>query len=230
MQPNRQLDEALSWRLITELWRRFPDRFALLETHPGGGQYDCLSLAEYNQGLCSILDINRAGSVHVHFGRNPQSWSNWTDRMLADSSSFLDDIETAIGLIHSMPLPSSTPTTIAIRFVCEFLTHTLGRLEHWECRNGFCDTSGYGGGKREAFFSCFPGIATEPRPKTFADGNLKQAYLYWFILKSGEPLLCLDTDGRLYKKNGEVHDLAAIYGKYKRVWPMIAEVAIELLP
>ena len=231
VQPARQLEESLSWRLITELWRRFPDRYVLIETHPGGGQYDCLSLIEFSNGFRSVLDVNRGGGrVHVHCGRNPQSWSDWSDRMLADSCSFLDEIGAAIGLAAPKPLPKSTPTTIAFRFVCEFLTHTVGRLEQWECRNGFCDTSGYGSGKREMWFNSFPGIITEHSPKGLANGRLESAFGYWFILKNDEPVICLDTDSRLYKLSGEAHDLMASYGRHKRVWPVIAETALELLP
>jgi hypothetical protein len=54
--------------------------------------------------------------------------------------------------------------------------------------------------------------------------------LYWFLLRNGQPQACLDTDGRLHKTNGEVHDLMAIYNKFKRIWPMIAEVALDMLP
>ena len=148
-----QLAETLSWRLLTELWRRFPDRYALIETHPGGGQYDCLGLAECQDGLHTVLDVNRGGSVHLHYGRSPQSWADGTDRMLANASGFLDEIEQAMGLTHPTPLPSSTSATITFRFVSEFLTHAIGRIERWECRNGFYDTSGFGGGKQEMFFS-----------------------------------------------------------------------------
>jgi hypothetical protein len=231
VKPARQLEESLSWRLITELWRRFPDRYALIETHPGGGQYDCLSLIEFSDGLHSVLDVNRGGgSVHVHCGRNPQSWTDWSDRMLTDSCDFLDEIGGAIGLESPKLLPKSTPTTIAFRFVCEFLTHAVGRLEPWECRNGFCDTSGYGSGRRESWFNCFPGIVPEHSPKGLVDCQLESDFGYWFILKRDEPVICLDTDGRLYKLGGETLNLMASYGKHKRIWPVIVETALELLP
>jgi hypothetical protein len=41
---------------------------------------------------------------------------------------------------------------------------------------------------------------------------------------------CLDTNGRLYTLGGELHDLVAMYAKHKRLWPVIAETAIALLP
>jgi hypothetical protein len=216
--------------MLTELWRRFPDRYALIETHPGGGQYDCLSLADCRNGLHTVLDINRGGSVHLHQGRSPQSWTGWTDRMLEDASGFLDELEQAMGFTHPTPLPSSTSATLTFRFVPEFLTHAIGRLERWECRNGFCDTSGFGGGKRETYFSCFPQVEIEVPAIEFAKGRIDSAYLHWFLLRNGEPQACLDTNGRLYKTDGATHDLMELYSKCKRIWPVIAEVALDILP
>lgn len=225
-----QLDEILSWRLLTELWRRFPDRYALIETHPGGGLYDCLSLIECENGIHSVLDANRGGSVHLHLGHSPQSWKDWTDRMLENASGFLDEIEKAMGLTHPSPLPKSTPATITFRFVSEFLTHAIGRLERWECRNGFYDTSGCDGGKRKELFSYFPQLSVDLPIVEFANGRIDSTYLYWFLLRDNEPQVCIDTGGQLYKTNGEVHDLAAIYSNAKRIWPIIAELALEVLP
>lgn len=50
------------------------------------------------------------------------------------------------------------------------------------------------------------------------------------MLKNDDPVICLDTDGRLHKMNGEAHDLVASYSRHKRVWPVIIESALELLP
>lgn len=231
MIASRQLEEVLSWRLVTEIWRRFPNRYSLIETHPGGGQYDCLCLIEIDHNFRSVLDVNRSGgSVHVHHGREPQSWPEWSECMLADPRHFLDAIGDAIGIAAPCSLPKSTATTISFRYACEFLTHTIGRLETWECRNGFCDTSGYGGGKREAWFNPFPGIGVAQPPKRLVDGRLDSACCYWFLLRNSKPILCIDTDGRLYKLNGDVHDLVAIYANYKRIWPVITETALDLLP
>jgi hypothetical protein len=34
--PSPQLREALSWKLVSELHRRHPGDFTVIETHPGG--------------------------------------------------------------------------------------------------------------------------------------------------------------------------------------------------
>ena len=157
MAISRQLEEILSWRLVSEFWRRFPEEFVLIEAHPGGGQSDCLVLGRCDGSPEFIVSVNRGGgSTHVHSGRSPQTWENWADRMLAEPMDFLDAVTQAVGINCPQRLPSSTPTTVTFRFICEFLTHTCGRLEKWECRNGVCDTSGYRGGKRREWFTQFP--------------------------------------------------------------------------
>jgi hypothetical protein len=35
--------EAASWQLTAELVSRYPDRFMVIETHPAGGMYDCIT-------------------------------------------------------------------------------------------------------------------------------------------------------------------------------------------
>lgn len=97
MDNNRQLRESLSWRLVTELWRRFPDRFLLIETHPCSGMYDCLTLWSQNANK-GVLDVNREGSVHVHGDAQTgagdhASWGDWVEKMLAESPDlFLDEV------------------------------------------------------------------------------------------------------------------------------------------
>ncbi|EDL62301.1 TY-Chap2 family putative peptide chaperone [Gimesia maris] len=230
MNSGRQLQEILSWRLITEFWRRFPDRFFLIETHPGGGQYDCLSLIELEAGFSSALSINREGSLHLSYGCTPGVWPDWSERMAVDPGVFLDELCQSIGDDVPQKLPPSTPSTIAFRFICEFLTHATGRLDNWECRNGFLDSSGFGCGRQDAWFNCFPTLKNSDYLKRLVKGELDPAYRYWFLLKDMMPQLCIDIGGKLYTRGGDTHDLAAIYFQHKKVWPVIAETAIQLLP
>lgn len=230
MNSGRQLKENLSWRLVTELWRRFPDRFFLIETHPGGGQYDCLSFIEMEEGLSSVLSVNREGSLHLSYGRDPGVWPDWLERMAVEPGDFLNKLCDSLEMDVPQPLPQSTPSTIAFRFICEFLTHATGRLDQWECRNGFLDTSGWTCGRQDAWFDCFPALRNPDHPKRLVKGELDPAYCYWFLLKDSMPQLCIDIGGHLYNLEGETFDLVAIYSQHKRVWPVIAETAIQLLP
>ena len=71
MNISKQVIEALSWKLVSELHRRHPKKFTVIETHPGGGMYDCLCLYAVNEST-SIASLNRAGSFQVHdeYNRN----------------------------------------------------------------------------------------------------------------------------------------------------------------
>jgi len=235
MDNNRQLRESLSWRLVTELWRRFPDRFLLIETHPCSGMYDCLTLWSRNANK-GVLDVNREGSVHVHGGAQTGagdhvSWSDWVEKMLAESPDlFLDEVTVALRLPVPKHLPSSTETTIAYRFVAEFLTHTIGRRERWQCRNGCLDTSGYGGGQRDEWFAQFPDAATLVATERCGEAPFGPSYFYWFLLKDDVPMICLRTDGTLFTKQGSRHELLPLYRQKNRIWPVINVVAGDLLP
>lgn len=219
--------EALSWRLATEIFRRAPKRFSIIEMHPGGGQYDCLTLWGLAESS-GLVQINRAGSLLIHCDPFEEG-QPWDQLILAGKSmQLVDKICAAIDLRVPDPLPKTTADTLTFRFISEFLSHTTGRLERWECRNGFCDTSGYGGGKREELFSAFPHI--QPLPNSVAREAFSDDYYYWFLLKGGEPMACLDTAGRLFTLDGEIHDLYTLYKIDRRIWSLIAKTCLTLLP
>lgn len=77
-EPSRQIIEAASWRLVAEIVRRYPDRFTVIETHPGGGTYDCLTLLDQDKasGLHRI-EFNSVGSVVVWPRDSPSGESVW---------------------------------------------------------------------------------------------------------------------------------------------------------
>jgi hypothetical protein len=158
MNDSLQLAEILSWRIMTEIWRRVPDRYGVIEMHPGGGMYDCLTLWNTTKSSSSPLSINRGGSLNVDSLGSTKSWPDWINRMLEDPKDFVTEVARKAGLPEPIKLPKSAASTVTFRFITDFLTHSIGRLEHWECRNGFCDSSGYGGGVRSHWFEKFPGI------------------------------------------------------------------------
>ena len=61
---SQQFVEAASWHLASELLRRNP-AMTLIQTHPGGGQYDCLSLygPSSPSGAAGELLLNRVGRL-----------------------------------------------------------------------------------------------------------------------------------------------------------------------
>lgn len=234
---NRQLEEIVSWRFVTELWRRFPERFDLIEAHPGGGQYDCLALLTKGQNPAIAIDVGRGGgSVHIHkdalgLDGDMLMYSDWMQRMLGhEPDRYLDDIAHETRLTVPKKLPASTPATLTYRYISDFLTHSICRLGNWECRNGFNDSSGYGGGVRHQLFEQFPLLGEENTIRHGSPIIGEHAYNFWFLLKDEKPVLCLDTSGRVFRQDGICHDLPGLYKRSRRIWPLICETALDILP
>lgn len=229
--PNKQLIEIASWRIVSELYRRYPGRFKVIETHPGGGLYDCLTLVD---GRTQIADFNRQGRLHVfnRFDGNRRLippfdlWNKMIESV--DLKDLLDNISKMMGLpIPTSSLPSSTNTTLVYRFISSFLTHATFGKNKWECRNGCRDTSGYGGGVSKDF-DMFVGAQKQIR-EIFPDDILGQpAYRFWFLRKNDVPVLCLETSGLVWLKEEKPYKLMELYQKNRRIWPIINKLADHL--
>ena len=230
---NRQLLEAASWRIVSELIRRHPDRFKLIETHPGGGTYDCLSLhSKSTAKLFHIADFNRPGSFHVfhRFGHDNdpehiESFEIWQRMMRTDNmKDVLDDVCSRIGL-KPRKVPPSTPEVLVYRFIAAFLSHAVFGREEWECRNGFFDSSGYSDCSVRSEFEQFPGAQERLQVRLDDDLLGEAAYRFWFLLKNGKPKVCFETSGWAWTKNGKCFDLASLYANDRRIWPLVIKVA-----
>jgi hypothetical protein len=232
---SHQLREIASWRIATEVVRQFPGTLRLYETHPGGGQYDCLSLHDH-RGL-HLADFNRHGRFHVFHkpngeSRNPEPWDIW--RAMAetnDMKSILKQVDEMIGFTKPAKLPKSTPRTIVYRFIASFLSHAAFTPWQWRVVSGMCDTSGYGGGVHRDYFAKFPGTKTRLETPEKGDPLHQPAYRFWFLVEDDKPRLCLEDTGRAWKLGGKQSiNLSTLYAKTRRIWPIVHQVAGDLLP
>jgi hypothetical protein len=231
-QPSRQLLEAASWRVVAEIIRCYPT-IRVIETHPGGGQYDCLQLLldpESDRDRPSLA-FNRPGSLHVFTeGESGDArWETfWADYLAAEDPR---DIVHRVCDLARLPrvahLPPSTPATIVYRFIAAFLSSTVFGRARWECRNGVFDTSASEGGVRDAF-ATFPAARARLLYREPHDVLGEPAYRFWF-LGNGTPRLCLETTGHAWDTEGNEFDLASLYRKRRRLWPVVSFVARDLL-
>jgi hypothetical protein len=229
---NRQLREIISWRLISEIFRCYPNRFDLAETHPCSGQYDCLSL--YDAQGRHILDLNRGGSLHTFINCRTGEYDHQTDERIWDKALTTDDIKDVvtealdrIGLAWPKKRPAITPKILTYRFIADFLSHAAFGRDQWRCTNGCFDSSEYGFGEVKDF-KLFPAAKESMRdmPKKFNN----PAYNFWFIRKNNDPLLCLSENGMVWRCDGKTYDLAKLYTHDRRIWNLIMQVAGDLLP
>ena len=230
---NKQIIEIASWRIISELYRRYPHTFKVIETHPGGGLYDCLSLCD--TGMRHIADFNRAGSFHVFNrfdkgGDIPDSFDIWHFMIHAeDPREVIESVSNMLGLPLPGRLPPSEPDTLVYRWIAAFLAHAVFGREEWKCQNGFHDTSGYGGGI-QPFFKKF--LNAKKRLEVTMSGDIlsNPAYRFWFLTKNNKAVLCLETAGFVWRENGSIFDLPILYEKERKIWPLVLEIAGHLLP
>jgi hypothetical protein len=206
----------------------------VIETHPGGGLYDCLTVLDRRTPSEQRIDLNREGSAHVQpfaQDQNATSWPTFWDEFISadDPRDVLRKLCETAGLPPVTSMPPSTPTTLTYRVIAGFLAHAAFGRKAWECRNGFDDTSGYGGGVREDYFTPWAEatrLAAEPRP-----GLLHiAAYDYWFLVCDGEPMACLNTSGEVWDDDGQRWDLMSLYSSERRIWPVISVALGRLLP
>jgi hypothetical protein len=223
----RQLHEIASWRIMTELIRHCPASFQLIEMHPSGGKSDNLAIIEPNHYSVRIVaSYNRFGSIAL-FSKNCDCADS---RLLTQINRNIFELDTtwiveqalkAIKIAKKKKLPPSTPRILVYRFISTFLSHAAFGKDYWGCRNGMLDTSGFGGGPVEEYFSAFPQTAERRRVKVRGLFEEYPEYRFWFILKNNIPMCCIETNGLLWRKEGIKSDLVKEYKATHSLWKLI---------
>lgn len=227
-------EEALSWRILTEIVRRKPDDLWIIERHPAGGTYDCLSLVSSNTSTV-LVDVNRGGSIHFDMQLNdresaPMPHDRWLTEAAVTPHTLVQRIANLVAINDPKRLPSSTPRAVAYRVVSEILSLQIGRALPWRCLNGFEDTSGYGAGPREHLFQQVPTLKdrTDRRPTEYPLDD--PDYAYWFLVADKTVRVAIDTDARLYRPDGKVFDMMESYHRHHKLWRAIVEMIGDKLP
>lgn len=192
------MKEALSWRIAAELIRRHPGVLNAIETHPGGGQYDCLTLVRNQKSSTSrsaghlVCHLNRAGLGHL----TPASWFeqeserlNWLDVLFADDfdADVISWLEAGGGLNESRPENVDRASAAAASLISSALWIGQSMGKQLTARNGFHDSSGsFGSGVMLEYFSA---LSMTPELDLHLDIDLdgQPAYRYWFILDRDRP-------------------------------------------
>jgi hypothetical protein len=227
--PSRSLREAIGWRLVAEFHRRHPAPWTVIECHPGGGQYDCLTL--YHQQVKAFL--NREGGFTVFDGEAGKDerieFENLWPLCLTEGGlrTVLDEMSRLCRLSAPAKLPPTGRETLAYRVMAGVIGSLCFEKETWEWRNGQEDTSGYGCQElRDGWFELFPG-AKETARHSWPDDPYNQAkYRFWFLLKDGRPVLCLDKAAHCWSDSGQ-SDLFSIYSQKHRSLPAVAGYALS---
>ncbi|MFG1636984.1 TY-Chap2 family putative peptide chaperone [Pseudonocardia alni] len=228
----RRFRIAQSWWLASELVRRHP-HLLVLETHPGGGQYDCLTLVERGSvAPVGLLQLNRAGRMHVepHLGQfEPVEWIEMltTD----DGHSALRTLEQRAGLRPPVPrAPATGPHTLSYRVLARILASLVDDRHAWDVRNGQLDSSGYGGGPRPGL-DRFPSVREGLCDVRASDLLGEPAYRFWLLLRAEDAVAVLDTDGRVHFTDRDPVELLPVYRENgSRLTTLVGRVFGHVLP
>ena len=110
------------------------------------------------------------------------------------------------------------------------LSHAVFGVQRWYCINGVEDTSGYGGGIRKTFFVQFSQARERLEIHETTDFFRQPAYRFWFICKEDKPVLCIETNGVVWTAEGKTSNIMKLFADKHRIWPVVMEVAGDLLP
>lgn len=122
--------ELATWAIVESFDRWFDHRFFVAETHPGGGQYDCITLGDASRGdQRSVVNLNRRGAIHIHTSDGTTSLDDgWERAVNGHADSVAADIGLALGL-QTRRTPVS-PTTRTYRRAIE-LGQRAGESLRW---------------------------------------------------------------------------------------------------
>lgn len=158
----RRLAEVTAWRLLTEMVRRHPERLWIRDAWPiEGVPYDCLALCD-RVTLQSLLYVNRTGtgaSVNTEHGPVVRWTTSWGDLVESEASisywaagssepnpfnqvempirQWIARREFDLGLEPPQGgLPASTPGSLALRWIAQFLAVQLASEYPWYSYSG----------------------------------------------------------------------------------------------
>lgn len=226
MNLERRLIYVQSWWLASELIRRTPG-LGIIETHPGGGQSDCLSVIRWgSQQPQTLAHLNRAGTIQVGGDLFPRiTWEQ--DRQSPDRHHCVKLIESRAGLKGAGQAAQTTAPVLVGRVAYHLLLTTLNDKTTWCVSNVRLDTGGYGDGDGDVIG--FPSAEAAVTQRREDDPWGDSRYRFWHVLKGEQRVGVLDNDGVLHLRDCEPVDLMALYRSSGRSITQVAAQAHDLL-
>ncbi|MBT3630430.1 MAG: hypothetical protein HN525_03790 [Candidatus Marinimicrobia bacterium] len=205
---SRQLLEAASWRIATELVRRYPHELYIYETHPA--IYDCLSI--FNVRGEHLADFNRWGSFHSHINESTvDGWDIWSLMVgEADKLNILNRLCDTLQLQGVSKLPQSNDRVKTYRFISDWLALKSFGVEEYRCRNASYYQGEYREYSSNRYFDHFPEAKERVRFEHEYDHHENHASRFWFLMKSQTPIACLESTGSFWGIDGFNADISKV--------------------
>lgn len=200
----------------------------IIETHPGGGQYDCLT---FIRDQTILGHLNRVGGFTPKASERSIHWENLWPRCMTNKGlgEVLDEMSAGCGLKIPKILPPTQSSSLSYRIMALVSAALAFELSEWEWRGGIEDTSGYPcPDSRDEWFLRLS-MDQELRSATSAEKDgLLGRLSYWFLLKDDEPLCCISDDARYWNGNDQAIDLAGKYMVRRNIFELSGLVLGQL--
>jgi len=204
------LKRAVAWHALASICRQNPGLgLRIVETHPGGGQYDCLSLAlmpdcatlcSFNLGGTSLLLGQPVGRRRPGrtWGDDPDAtvWRYNQHGLGRDRDELARDIEAWLGFPErQQATPKRTPSTLAHAVIGELLDRVALGTKRVELRSGWQDSSGMEGSRERTWTQRLPAlVGIEPGVEWQA--RCEAASRYWSLTRGAahrDPAVVVDS-------------------------------------
>lgn len=223
-EPARRFVLAQSWWVASEIARRHPE-LLVIETHPFGGQYDCLDLID-PRGPTTAVRLNRPGSLHA-----AGAVATWDDVLGSDDAhDAIRRLEASAGLAPPSSTPATSVRTVTYRVLARVLTSVVDDRYAWDARNGRVD-SDEGDPLDRPELAAFPTVVSALRNLRPNDLLGQPAYRFWLLLRGADAVAVLDTDGLLHQRDRDPLALMPIYrASGRRLTATVGAALGHLLP
>jgi len=208
--PTIDVTEPLAWLLCSEMVRHRPEARIYL-WHPGGGQYDMLSVFLPEQGWDNRpLDFNMAGSIHYPV-RGEDHLLPWKEFFQQGPTRILELIETSSAWRQTEKTPPSTPAVLAYRVIAGVLRMTAHTKDRVKVDMAFSDPSESGSADTAYLYPGFEHALEHAKSQPSSGVPYEPFSRLWSIANKSKVLAYIHDSGHVFLPGGRVVDLASQY-------------------
>ncbi|MBU2666994.1 hypothetical protein KOI35_26125 [Actinoplanes bogorensis] len=207
VEPAPRIGEAQLWWIAATLARRHPGLTVVEAVRPPGAG-DCLTLL---RGSDVVASLEMSG--HLHTG----GWAGLPITPAFDAPDpmhMVTFVEKAAGLTSPRKTPAATPGTLMYRVAAALVALTANDRARLQVRAELSDLTDGVAQVRGGVLDFAP--AAE-RIATMADEDDPLAWVqrFWHVVRDGETVALLDTDGYAYGKD-QAYSMPEIYAEHDR--------------
>lgn len=208
--PSIDVTEPLAWLLCSEMVRHRPEA-RIYFWHPGGGQYDMLSVFLPESGFDKRpLDFNMAGSIHYPI-RGEDHLLPWREFFQAGPMKILQQIEASTSWRQTEKTPPSTPSVLAYRVIAGMLRITTQTKDRVRVNMVFHDSSGSDSSDSVHLAPGFEHALEHARAQGDSGVPYEPFSRLWSISNKNRLLAYVHDSGHVFLPGGRVVDLASQY-------------------